>query len=144
MSEIKRVSSNLARIGIEDVERFFKEIKDLFQSPESKFQSAIQTFITNMLKAHPDMLAIQGNRIFKYVFRNKLQGEQKFKVNLKFLSIILAYDFNGRSKNRKNSTFQRIFFLASKFISAIFLTNCRGYIGFYFEYLKTKVRFNIK
>lgn len=81
MNELKKIQAILDKYPSEDVERFFLALKDLLKSNDSKIQTTMQTFILQVFKIHPDILELQGNRVFKSILMQKTPADAKFKVN---------------------------------------------------------------
>ncbi len=63
-----------------DVERLFLAIKDLLKVGDAKVQTPLQAWIKQMLNAHPGLLSLQGNRLFKSICMGKLADDLKFKA----------------------------------------------------------------
>lgn len=74
------IIQNLELYSSSEIERFFLAAKDLLDTMDSKTQSILQKFIIHSLKLFPELLELQGNRIFKAILRSRTPAISKLDV----------------------------------------------------------------
>ena len=80
LQELGATASSIGKLHIMDVERLFLAMKDLLKVSDTKIQTPLQAWIKQMLGAHPALLSMQGNRLFKAIRNGKLADDAKLKV----------------------------------------------------------------
>ena len=81
---MSRVGAIIGKFGINEAERFFLAVKELLFLGDSKSQAAVHKFMDALLRSHPRLMELQGNRIFKSILAVKTTDDMKLKVYLIF------------------------------------------------------------